>query len=307
MAIRVICPGCMTSFEVDDRFAGKKGPCPKCGHIIEIPKEKIVIHGSDDVTSNGKTKPGRGQDARPILQRRFVYTGKQVFWGVMGSLGAIAAAFLVGAAGSAMFSAIVGAIAVFLIAFPISEVGYMFIRDENDLEIFLGNERHIRAAKAAAVFGASWLVFEAFVHFLGGTGLMSCVYLLVIGAIGAIGALIFFDCNYGKALLVYSMFAIAAIFGRGLLFQWNGWIWQSHQRAAAMAPEVKLSTTRMNGATSGITDEEIVDVKMAIKAEADERKAAQKAKNKNAKSAASDKDAEQEEDVQKKRSRMRRR
>ena len=26
MSIHVICPGCMTQFEVSDRFAGKKGP-----------------------------------------------------------------------------------------------------------------------------------------------------------------------------------------------------------------------------------------------------------------------------------------
>ena len=54
----------MTSFEVDDRFAGKKGPCPKCGHIIEIPKEKLVIHAPDEVVTEGKTKKMLGQDAR---------------------------------------------------------------------------------------------------------------------------------------------------------------------------------------------------------------------------------------------------
>lgn len=275
MAIRVICSGCMTSFEVDDRFAGKKGPCPKCGHIIEIPKEKIVIHAPDDITTDGKTRKNLGQDARPILQKRFVYTGRQVFWGIMGTLGAIAAAYLVGAAGSSLLSVIVGAIAVFLIAFPIAEIGYMFIRDENDLEIFLGNERHVRSAKTAAVFGLSWLLFEVFAYFLGGTGAITCLYLVVIAAVGAIGAQIFFDCNYGKALIVYFMFGFAAILGRGLLFQWDGWVWQSHSRAAAAAPVVKVPKAGNRG---GMTDEEIVDAKLAIQAQAEERRAAHEAK-----------------------------
>ncbi|MBP5621296.1 MAG: hypothetical protein J6X44_04705, partial [Thermoguttaceae bacterium] len=101
MAIRVICPGCMTSFEVDDRFAGKKGPCPKCGHIIEIPKEKLIIHAPDSITDGGKTKAAAhtGHDARPIAAKRVIYTGKQIFWGVMGALGALALTYLVGASG----------------------------------------------------------------------------------------------------------------------------------------------------------------------------------------------------------------
>ncbi|QGJ72324.1 Hypothetical protein PBC10988_40420 [Planctomycetales bacterium 10988] len=37
MAIRVVCDSCRSRFEVDDRHAGKKGPCPKCGKVIQIP------------------------------------------------------------------------------------------------------------------------------------------------------------------------------------------------------------------------------------------------------------------------------
>lgn len=301
MAIRVICPGCMTSFEVDDRFAGKKGPCPKCAHIIEIPKEKLVIHAPDSVLEGGKQKKTYGQDARPILQKRFVYTGREVFWGIMGSLGAIAAAYLVGALCSATIGAIIGVIAVFLIAFPIAEVGYMFIRDENDLEIFLGNERHIRALKTAAVFGLSWLIYEVFVFYLGGTGVMSCLYLLIMAAVGAIGAMIFFDCNYGKALIVYFMFAFSAIIGRGLIFQWDGWVWQSHRASVSAAPVVNVGQTRMNGATTGMSDEEIVENRMAIQNAAEQRKAQQEANRTN------ENEQENEQATTTPRSRMRRR
>ncbi len=242
MAIGVICPGCMTSFEVDDRFAGKKGPCPKCGHIIEIPKEKLVVHAPDGVTSGGKTKKLVGHDARPILQQRFAFTGKQVFWGVMGTLGAAAFLFLIGCAHSHVLSMIVGILAAFGIAFPIADFGYMLIRDDDDLEMFLGNERHKRALFASLVFAASWIAFEIFVAFLGGQGVMACLYLIPIAAVGSFGALIFFDCNFGKALLVYLLFAFAAIIGRGLLFMPNGWIWKA--TPVATAPNVNPKVER---------------------------------------------------------------
>ena len=38
--------------------------------------------------------------------------------------------------------------------------------------------------------------------------------------------------------LVYAVFAACAIFGRGLLFQPNGWIWEARPNAAAPAPEL---------------------------------------------------------------------
>jgi hypothetical protein len=91
---------------------------------------------------------------------------------------------------------------------------------------------------AALVFGGSWIVFELFVAFLGSQGLTAALLLIPVAIVGSFGALIFFDCNFGKALLVYAVFAACAIFGRGLLFQPNGWIWEARPNAAAPAPEL---------------------------------------------------------------------
>ena len=46
MAINITCPGCHVRFKVSDKFAGQKGPCPKCKTQIQIPKksEEVVIH-----------------------------------------------------------------------------------------------------------------------------------------------------------------------------------------------------------------------------------------------------------------------
>jgi predicted Zn finger-like uncharacterized protein len=37
MAIRFVCPSCQTSYTVDDKNAGKKAKCAKCGEPIDIP------------------------------------------------------------------------------------------------------------------------------------------------------------------------------------------------------------------------------------------------------------------------------
>lgn len=232
----------MTSFEVDDRFAGKKGPCPKCGHIIEIPKEKLVIHAPDSIIDGSKTRKTTGHDARPILQERFTFTGGQVALWCVGAAAFLAISYLAGLAHNGWVSLGVGAILALLIAFPIADFGYMITRDDNDLdeEMFKDvGERRRRSFYASLVFVASWFVFEGFVYFLGGTGLVSCCYLVVIAMIGAIGAVVFFDCNYGKALLIYMMFAVAAVVGRGLIIDdgWtpNGWVWNARHRPIAEA------------------------------------------------------------------------
>lgn len=243
MAIRVICPGCMTSFEVGDQFAGQKGPCPKCGHIIEIPKVQVVVHAPDEVVQDGKTTRV-GKETRPIEQKRFEFSTQGLLLSLLGILLVFGAAFGVGLAKSAVLSGIVGAVAVFGIAFPIARFGYMLIRDADDLEKLDGSELTQKSLFTALVFGGSWLVFELFVAFLGSQGLTAALLLIPVAIVGSFGALIFFDCNFGKAALVYAIFAACAIFGRGLLFQPNGWIWEARPNAAAPAPELQKTRTQ---------------------------------------------------------------
>ena len=64
MPIHVTCPGCFKRFQVSDKFAGQKGPCPNCKTIIHIPKkeEEVVIHapeefGPKDATGKAVLKP----------------------------------------------------------------------------------------------------------------------------------------------------------------------------------------------------------------------------------------------------------
>ena len=283
MAIRVICPGCMTSFEVDDRFAGMKGPCPKCGHLIEMPKEKLVIHAPDDITDGGKTRKNVGHDARPILQERFTFTGGQIALGIAGAAAFFLISYFVGLAHSGWLSLIVGAILAFAIAFPIADFGYKITRDDNDLEEVMfkdPNERRRRSLFASLVFAGSWLVFEAFVYFLGGSGLIACLYLVPIAAIGSFGALIFFDCNFGKARLIYLIFAFAAIIGRGLIITdgWTpkGWIWETNYRSIATGKKNPRVEKKAKPEEKAAETETATDAKQPAAAPKNEKKEPEK-------------------------------
>src|SRR5271166_5243420 len=61
MAILVVCPGCKKSFNVDDKFAGKTGPCPKCKTKITIPQKQaeVKIHAPDEFSGGGKGRTGK--------------------------------------------------------------------------------------------------------------------------------------------------------------------------------------------------------------------------------------------------------
>src|SRR5208337_4196050 len=61
MAILVVCPGCKKSFNVDDRFAGKTGPCPNCKAKITIPEKtaEVKIHAPDEFSGGGKGVTGK--------------------------------------------------------------------------------------------------------------------------------------------------------------------------------------------------------------------------------------------------------
>ena len=61
MSIQVVCSGCKKRFQVSEKFAGKKGPCPSCKAIITIPEkaEEVTIHAPEEAKRpGGSAAPG---------------------------------------------------------------------------------------------------------------------------------------------------------------------------------------------------------------------------------------------------------
>ena len=77
-------PGCMKRFSVADKFAGQKGPCPKCKKTITIPKkeDEVVIHAPEH-SEAGAVGAG-GRHALKTYKRKDTKFQPLVFTAVVG-------------------------------------------------------------------------------------------------------------------------------------------------------------------------------------------------------------------------------
>ena len=60
MSIIVVCQNCLQRFKVSDKFAGKKGPCPKCKTILRVPlkEEEVKVHSAEETQQGPRGKSG---------------------------------------------------------------------------------------------------------------------------------------------------------------------------------------------------------------------------------------------------------
>jgi cation transport ATPase len=165
MKIPVTCPTCLTRFEVDQKFAGKKGPCPKCKAVIQVPalESAVVIHSPE----GDGPKDSKGQLVlKPITRQETKVTRK----GIAIVVGLVAVAIIVAVAvrlsgivveaENFRSAAVLGIsfLGIVLLAPPLVFAGYSFVRDQ-ELEPYRGKELWVRIAIMTGVLAASWLVY----------------------------------------------------------------------------------------------------------------------------------------------------
>lgn len=240
----------MTQFEVSDRFAGKKGPCPKCGHIIEIPKANVTIVSPDELVVDGK-KVQNPDHVRPIEQKSYSFTASAVIVN-LAVLTAVLAVALVFHFVHAPFLAVpVGIALVLAVAYPLMKYGYMTFRDPNDLEIFLGGQLGKKSILGAAVLLALWLVYELVLLYMNPGG-MALAYLIPVAVFAAFVPVVIFDMDFSDSLAVAVVFLLAVILLRGLMFTGDGgWIWQRRDTARPAPAAVSETGAEPAAAESG--------------------------------------------------------
>lgn len=225
MAIQVICPGCMRRFEVSDRFAGKKGPCPKCGNIIEIPKDNVIIHAPDEIIIEGR-KVKNPDFVRPIEREPYAFTRRQLITNIVGAILLVAFAylfhFLEDRTPMKIMAAVLG---TFAVAFPIAKYGYIMVRNPDDLEIFLGGELYRRSFFVALGYMLSWFLFELLMLWLN-PGFFFFLCFIPVAILASFIPLMVFDTDFGDSLMLYLIFALVMVLLRGLMFMPYGWVWQ---------------------------------------------------------------------------------
>lgn len=159
MPIAIICPGCHARFSVDDKFAGRQGPCPKCKATISIPKksEEVVIHapepaGPKNAAGVSVLKPIKRAETRiplPLLIGGIV--AATAIFGL-----AVAARFLAPRVeGEVQIAWPILATTAILVAPPLVYMLYSFLRDD-ELAPHRGTALILRVAICSLVYAALW-------------------------------------------------------------------------------------------------------------------------------------------------------
>jgi uncharacterized membrane protein YccF (DUF307 family) len=220
MPIDVTCPGCKARFQVSEKFAGKKGPCPKCKTPITIPtpKEQVVIHAPETDTVKDKS----GQPVfKPIL-RQETRLSQPVAMGIGGAVFAVLFVAFILRFSEHPISPVITSLGAILLAPPLVMAGYAFLRDD-ELEPYRNVELWLRVGLCSAVYallwGGYWFVFS-YLHVA--PEFMHLIFVIPVAiAVGTVAAIAAFDLEFGQAALHYAMYLVATILLR-LLMGMNG-------------------------------------------------------------------------------------
>ncbi len=216
MPIPVTCPGCLKRFTVNDKFAGKSGPCPNCRKVITIPDktEEVVIHAPEEAGP----KDSKGKAVLKPLRRKEVKISMPVMLAAgLSTLVVFGLALGVRLSSDAPPTWLLAAGTIFL-APPLVFVGYWFLRDD-ELEGYSGRELIVRCGICAIAFAGCWLLYAFVPTYLTGEksiGDVPGMYMLfmiplmvIIGTFVSVGAL---ELEFVQAALHYLLyFAITII------------------------------------------------------------------------------------------------
>ncbi len=216
MPIPVVCPGCKIRFNVSDKFAGKKGPCPKCKTIILIPapaKDEIKIHAPQEFAAGGLDKKGRPA-LKPIARQETKVDPKLVA-AIVGGMAVVLLLCLV-LRGVEDKTPLI-AIGLALIAPPLAVGGYSVLRDQ-ELEAYRGRELWVRATICGAVYALLWALYIPLqISGLTGDPYQWLFVAPVFIGVGAGAAFSTFDLDFGSGALHYCFFLLVTLLLRSAI------------------------------------------------------------------------------------------
>jgi len=212
MAISVICPGCHARFKVSDKFAGKKGPCPKCKQVIRVPAadEQVVIHAPEH--SELGARDADGQYVLKPIARKQAKIQPVMLVGVAGAclFVLVVAVLLRGAEKNAWMLAF-GALAL---APPLAVGGYSFLRDD-ELEPYTGRALALRTAVCSCVYAGTWGAYTYLYFRLFGDAPVETwnvlPFAVVFLCIGAGTAYVCYDLDLTSGFFHYSLYLLVTI------------------------------------------------------------------------------------------------
>lgn len=221
MPIDVTCSNCKTRFQVSEKFAGKKGPCPKCKSIIQVPTaaEQVVIHAPE----HSGPKDSTGQAVLKPIARTETKFSKPMIIGILGSIGLVLLiAFILRIAfpgGSLPLPLLI--LGGILIAPPLSYASYHFLRND-EFAPFHRNELIVRLLAPSLIYPAIWGLYWFVIAYLGfdddpNNGLVFAFAIPVAVLIGTFTANAALDLEFGQAAMHYCVYLGATILLRVIL------------------------------------------------------------------------------------------
>ncbi len=205
----------MARFSVSDKYAGKKGPCPKCKKEIVVPdkSQEVVVHAPE--TTGPKNSQGVSV-LKPIKRKEFRVGWKTLAGAAMGTIAVIGFAIWIRLSGSPPPTGLLvfGAIAL---APPIVMLSYTFLRND-ELEGYSGKEYLLRTAVCSLVFAGTWFLYGMIALYLDNKSLADVpvlqMALLMVGmmVIGTIASLATLELEIGQAAMHYLTYFAAAFF-----------------------------------------------------------------------------------------------
>ena len=225
MSISVVCSGCYKRFQVSEKFAGKKGPCPNCKTIIDIPREQVKIHAPDEVVSGGKTVKGRTVLA-PLMRLNTEFKLKDLLLASGGLFAVFLLATVVGY--WELGSNILGLTGLVLIAFPLAFFGQRLLQDADDLDSLEISGILRKCAICGGAYALLWVCFEFLAKYMEADGVFIAVYLVPFVLFSLFAAHAVFDFDFARGLFHYLVFFVPVVLLRGL----SGlhWLWETFER-----------------------------------------------------------------------------
>jgi hypothetical protein len=218
MPIHVICPGCHARFQVSDKFAGKKGPCPKCKKVIRVPdaSEQVVVHEPEH--SEAGARDAQGRYVLKPLARTKVRLHPLATVAIVGSTLSIVvialAARTVQDTGLRLIILSAGAI---VLAPPLALAGYSFLRN-TELEPYRGRALAGRTAICSAVYAASWGAYWLLYPIFWGDAPVEALNVVPFAVgfllLGAGTAYVCYDLDFGSGFFHYALYLLVTILMR---------------------------------------------------------------------------------------------
>ena len=214
MAIDVICPGCHKRFQVSDQFAGKKGPCPGCQTIIEIPKleDVVVVHERETTKTGAPTKLNSiRRQGTTVSKLELVISLTAV---LLGLATAIVGRFTI-AEDAVAPELLISGIAGSMLGIGTSLLGYIVLRN-SELEIVNDRKTILKASGIGILYAVLWrlqiIITDSALTMDDGIILPGVIVLaLALTAIASFIPMILLEFEFAQGLVHTSLFIASLV------------------------------------------------------------------------------------------------